>query len=212
MESLTIITEPTLEPLTLTEGKTHLRVVETAEDDYIEANITAARMQVENFTNLCLITTTFRLNLDRFPARTRLPWPECAAIEIPRPPLQSVTSITYVDVNGVTQTLATTEYQVDSDCRPARIVPAYGKTWPATRQQLAAVKVTYVAGYETAEEIPSTLRTAVRWALANMFENRNPVEVGTIAAELPLSLQAVMAPHRVMRFVPTVPGGNEGEV
>ena len=73
-------------------------------------------------------------------------------IRLPRPRCVSVTSITYVDLTGTTQTLPTDSYYVDSTSEPARIVPVPGMYWPYTQAYLpGSVQVTFVAGsYGTA--------------------------------------------------------------
>ena len=49
-----------------------------------------------------------------------------------RPPLQSVTTVTYVDPSGTTQTLASNRYVVDVNNEPGRMAPSVGSVWPVT--------------------------------------------------------------------------------
>ena len=108
--SLSLVTTPTSEALNRTEVKDHLREDGTDQDTLIDALIVAAREAAEGFTNRALINRTWDLRLDGFLEEIRLP----------RPPLMAVDSIKYVDTNGDTQTLATTEYTVDQWMEPAR--------------------------------------------------------------------------------------------
>ena len=120
-----VIAGPAKEPLTLDEAKRWTKITTDAEDDTVLAIVMTARRHVENRTELALITRTVEVKLDGF-------WGGYA-LELPMPPLQEVVSITYVDANGVTQTLDPTTYQVSTTYRPGRVWLAYGKSWPSTR-------------------------------------------------------------------------------
>lgn len=175
-----LVTPPTVEPVSLDEAKEHLRVLSDDTDAEIESMIVAARQMVESGESWSLerslITTTWRVVLDRFP--------KC--IELPRPPLISVSSITYVDTNGTTQTLSPSLYQVDSHNEPGRIVPAYGQVWPVTRDQINAVTVTYTAGYgATAASVPMGIKQAILLCLGDLESYRQGTITGTIVNVLP---------------------------
>jgi len=146
---LTFSRGPRAEPLHVEDAKLHLRVTETDSDALIRSLITAALGYAEMFTRRQFVTATLRLTLDAFPA----------VIRLPRPPLASVTSIQYTDIDGVTQTLSSSDYQVDGRSEPARIQPAYGESWPSTRRELNAVTVTYVAGYATPVSVDASANT-----------------------------------------------------
>jgi len=68
--SLTIVTPPAEEPVTLTEAKNHLRVDLSDDDSLISALIVAAREHAEAITRRAFITQTLKLSLDAFPATT----------------------------------------------------------------------------------------------------------------------------------------------
>lgn len=168
--------EPIAEPLTLAEAKRQVRRVEVNDDDaYLEHTlIPAVRERFEQATRRQGITATWDLRLDHgFPCE----------IVLPLPPLQSVVSITYVDTAGVTQTLATSQYQVDVPRGPraarGRIRPAHGVIWPVTRCQMNAVTVRFVAGYGNADTaIPPRLKMAMLLDLGTLYENREDQVVG----------------------------------
>lgn len=136
---LKLITAPAAEPVSLADAKAHLRVDHAADDDLIAALIAAAREDAEHRLGRALVMQTLEQVCDAFPAD--------GDIELPNPPLASVTSVKYLDSDGVEQTLSTSLYDVDSDSAPGEIHRAYGVTWPSTRCVENAVRARYVAGY-----------------------------------------------------------------
>ncbi len=145
--TLILVTAPTTEPVTLSDAKSHLRVTDADEDSLITTLISAARDIAESFTNRSLITQTWDLKLDEFGEEIR----------IPSPPLVSITSVKYYDLDEVEQTLATTEYSVlnaGAATKTGRIVPAYTKSWPSVRGMPNDITVRFVAGYGAASSVP----------------------------------------------------------
>lgn len=190
MSALVLITAPTAEPVTLAEAKAHLRVDNSDSDTLITALIVAARERAETETRRALITQTWDLYRDAFPS-----W----ELIVPKPLLQTVTSITYTDSNGVTQTLATDQYLVDSNSEPGRITPAYGLVWPSTRWQTNAVKVRFVAGYADAAAVPQSIKSWMLLAIGSMFENRESELTGSISKQLEF-VCGLLDPYRVVQF------------
>ena len=187
--SLTETVAPSVEPITTAEAKTELRVEHSEEDDLIDRKIKAARRMVEKITRRSLINTTFTLKLDAFPVEIRTP----------RSPLSSVTSITHIDCDGNSQTVASSVYDVDTDTEPGRIFLKFDQSWPDTRTINNAVTVTFVAGFgSAASSVPESLRSAVRLLAAHYYEQREPVVVGTITAKIPMSVESLMWMNRVL--------------
>lgn len=140
-----IVTAPIAEPVTLADMEGQCRATLTSETVTVNGYITAIRQRVENDLRRSLITQTVDLVLDSFPCpSSRNPF---AALEIPLPPLQSVVSVKYLSADGILSTLDASEYVVDTDTTPGRIIPAYGKTWPSTLPYPGSVRVQFVAGY-----------------------------------------------------------------
>lgn len=174
-----VLVAPLVEPIHLTEAKSHLRVTHVSEDALIGRWIAAARWHVETWCRRALVRQVRRLQLDAFP------W----VIELPAGPLRAVTAIQYLDPQGVSQTLDPAAYQVDALAERARIMPAYGESWPATRPALGAVSVTYACGMVapiTAVDAPSDTLTAPGHGLAADA----PVTLSNSGGALPGALQA----------------------
>ena len=104
MESYSVITAPTTEPITLAEAKLHLRVNNTLEDSLITALITAARQWVENYSMRPLMTQTLQANYDTIIDKE---------IRLNKFPIQSITSVKYIDLNGTEQTIDSSTYTTD---------------------------------------------------------------------------------------------------
>lgn len=181
--SLTCETKPAIEPVTLSEAKHHCRIDGSDEDVAIDQAIVTAREYAESETHRQLITATHKLWLDAFPS----------GIIVPRSPLQSVTSITYIDPDGETQTLAADQYQVTQGAEPGRIVPAHGCSWPSSRSQPEAVQVTFVAGYgDAAADVPASIRRAIMLLVAHLNEFHEPVAPGVSLSDVPMSVKALL--------------------
>jgi uncharacterized phiE125 gp8 family phage protein len=187
--SARLVEAPTEEPITLEEARTHTRgAVDVPEHNAsLTSAIRTARDHAEHYLHRALATQTRELALDGFPPCIRLPYP----------PVQSVTSVKYTDLNGVEQTIDAADLDIDVYSAPARIRPAYGKTWPSPRPGYNVVRVRYVCGYAQAADIPEAIRHGMRLLIAHYFENREAIVVGTISGELPLGVAPHLDPHVV---------------
>jgi len=191
--ALVQVTSPASEPLSVTEAKAHLRVDHTSDDDLITSLISAARHHAEAFLNRALITQAWERVLDRFPCSSDRP------IEL-RAPLQSVTSVTYTDSDGQSQTWASSNYIVDTDSKPGRLLPAYTVAWPTTRDVINAVRVRFVAGYgANGSAVPQDIRLGMLLLVGHLYEHREAV-TPTAMATLPMGVEALWWPHRVVTF------------
>jgi uncharacterized phiE125 gp8 family phage protein len=190
--ALVLVTPPAQEPVSLAEAKAHLRV-DTADDDaLIQALIVAAREHVEHITRRALITQSWDLILDAFPA---------GEIVMPRPPLQSVTSITYRLQDGTAVTLDPANYVVDAKSEPGRVVLVPGKSWPSEELYPASsVVIRYTAGYGDPGAVPVAIKQAILLLVGHWYENREAAAVGHTVIQLPMTVDALLWPYRVWWF------------
>lgn len=163
-----LITGPTKEPLDLNEVRKALIAVSEVDETLVDGFISAARQRFEAQTGRQVITATWELWLDAFP---------CGQFELPKAPLQRVTSVTYTDPAGDAQVLATDAYTVHApvgvEAGRGWIAPAYGRTWPSTRDESGAVRIRYVAGYgHTYASVPELLRAALYLLVTDFFCSR----------------------------------------
>jgi uncharacterized phiE125 gp8 family phage protein len=177
-----LITAPESLPVTLAEAKAQLRVDHTDEDALITRLVKAATAYLDGRTGIlgrCLVTQTWELTLDAFPAEE---------IELPLGPVQSVTSVKYVDTAGVTQTVPEADYYLDNASISAWVMPQI--EWPDTMEAANAVTVRYVAGTAPAA-VPDALRHAILVMVSAWYDKR-------AAGDMPLAAGALIAPHRVI--------------
>jgi uncharacterized phiE125 gp8 family phage protein len=188
----------TTEPISLETARLHLRLdaigspPTNPDDDLVEVLISVARESVENFTELTMAVNDFQMKLDYFPT---------SEINLGTWPVNSITSVTYVDAGGATQTINSADYVLDTFSKPAQIVPAYGKTWPMVRNQPNAVTVTFEAGYTgdtspVSNEMPKALKQAMLLTIADLYENRGAITTKQ-NYEIPVAAQYLMIPYRI---------------
>lgn len=183
--SLTISVEPADEPVSLGELKDHLRIDGGADDSALTIYGKAARIGAERYQNRQHITATWIYNLESFPL---------SEIVIPRPPLQSITSIQYVDTAGSTQTWASANYQVDIKSIPGRVKPVATSSFPTIQSDVYnAVTVTFKAGYgDAASSVPDSTRDAIMMWAAKLYEFREDIVAGVTITEVPDSIRPML--------------------
>lgn len=181
-----VTAQPAAEPVSLTEAKTYLRVDGSAEDSLITSLLLTARTEVEQICRRKLITQTVRCDIRE--------WEQ--EIQLPFPPLASVTTVKYYDGSNVLQTLSSSYYVVETLSDVGMISLAYGYTWPTVYERPYPIQITYQAGYGSgATHVPEPLRQAILIATAEMYEHREENEESRFT-ELK-TFQRLMAPYRV---------------
>lgn len=140
----------------------------SVEDDYITDLITAAREYAEAVTHRAIGEQKWKLALDDFPD-------DKDYIELPNPPLVSVTSVTYLNSSGTSATMTASEsdgYIVDTNSEPGRIFLAYNSTWPSfTAYPYNGVEIIYTCGY-TSTTVPKKTKDAILKMIGLLHENR----------------------------------------
>lgn len=166
-----LITAPIAEPLSLAEVKAHLRVDIADDDALISLLIIAARQYCEQATARSLVTQQWALVMDGFyslPGRV---------LQLEKGPVQSIDSITYVDMAGAPQTWPATEYAADLTGPLARITPRFGKIWPITLPQIGTATVSFTAGYGAPSAVPEGLKSWMKLRIGTLYKNRESVLV-----------------------------------
>lgn len=175
--ALRLITAPTALPVSLADAKQHLKVEHDADDALITLMLKAAARSAEQELNRALMLQTWELRIDAFPA---------AEIALPMPRVQSISAVAYTDPAGDEQTLGSSLYTLDADLLPGWLFPALGTSWPDTRDQANAVRITFVSGYgNTPESLPEDVRVWILLHLGASYRNREAFSAGVSVSELP---------------------------
>jgi hypothetical protein len=205
--SVTRVTGPAVEPLTVAEAKLHLRVDTTEDDTYIGTLITAAREWVENYLDRTLITTQLILRAAEFPTEELLyrhgdhsGLGVTGKLDLPRPPMiasgtATAVVVTYTLADTTTATLSTALYRVDRTSTPGNVAPIINGTWPSdVIEDANAVAVTYWAGYgPTSASVPATIRHACLMLIGHWYEQRSAVLTATISKPLEFAVESLLA-------------------
>lgn len=181
-----VVVEPATEPVSLSDMKDHLIYTESDKDAYISGLIRSARLGCEQYTARALITQEHHVWLDAWPMRHVDRWWDgvregamselvgtANQIELPRPPLQSVSHIITYDDNDVSTPFLNSNIFVDTDHTPGRIVLRTGVSAPTTTRVANGIEIHFVCGYgDAADAVPDQLTHGIRMMVAWMFENR----------------------------------------
>lgn len=190
--NLQLSTGPTIEPVSVDDVREHLYIDHNDDDAQLEAFITAARLWAEGYTGRQFNTATYVWNFDEWPDDT---------IVLPKPPLQSVTSVKYYDTSNTQQTLGTTLYDVATNTPHGEIRLGYQDTWPTLRGHRDDIEVTFVAGYgDDAADVPQTIRNAIMMLVGTMYENREETTTAQVRV-VPMGARALLDIERIWEVV-----------
>ena len=185
MRATVVSTAATVYPVALDDAKQHLGITWDDHDSLIRLAIASATSVVESYTHRALVTRTSETRFDGF----------APSLWLPDPPLQSVTSVSYIDSNGDLTVVDTSVYTVDTYSQPGRVHEAYGQTWPTPRDEPHSVRIVHVHGYGTTpESIPPALYRGLLLLVGEFFEHRESIVAGVSVTELPNWAERLLLP------------------
>lgn len=165
-----VVVPPAEEPITLADAKEQARVLHSAEDDWFsDVAIPAARQYAEQRQGRALIEQTRELTLDRWPSLYSDGFED---IELPGGPLTSITSVTYTAVDGTATVWDAGNYVADTLRGYGRFYLAYGVSWPAVRTGPNAVRIRYVTGAASANDVNPLTKAAIKMLVALLYKER----------------------------------------
>lgn len=189
--------------VTWTQVSSHLRLVGTADEMMAMNYALAASEWCESYLNRALITQTLQFTVsDHVPipnlylvvlplALTQLYTNQQQYCELPRAPVQSITSVVYNNTDG-TQT-ATTDYIANLIADPGVVIINH---LPTFGTQITSVEITYQAGYgDDPSTVPMPIQIAILMLTASMYERR-----GDADGDIPRVVTRLLTPYRLVTF------------
>ena len=191
--ALTLVTGPTLEPVTLEEVKDHIRIsttVSATEDTLLLSFIEVARGYCEKYQGRAYLDQTWDLVFDD--------WPNGNIIDIPLPPLQTVSYVYYYGTGGTANTMTASTYIVDSNSEPGRVSLGYGEVWPSeTLRPINGVKVRFICGEgSVASAVSSGVKEAIKLIVGDLYEHREDTDIKALL-EVPYGVKALLNFERI---------------
>ncbi len=184
--TLAQIGKPAVEPVTLSQAKSYLRIENTDEDVLIAELITAARQYLEQTCGVRLITQTWRQYEDC--------WPRSGMLTLGARPVKSVQSITVYNEAGTPNIIPANDYQVDAISQSARIYLADGLT---VGQPINGIEIDFTVGFgDTGVDVPDVLKRANLLLVAHWFEFRGAIAPQEQPVSFPPGIDALIAPFK----------------
>lgn len=187
--SFSVTTAPTSEPVTLSELKTFARIDTDSEDTLLTEIIKSARILTEKYLGRALIDQTITMYMDQWPNTT---------VELPLPPLKSVTSVHTIDQDNNFTLYDSSNYYIDSSSYFGRIIIKNGSASPITvsgnLREYQQIRVIYQAGYGSAAEVPESIKHGVEMWAAAIYEQR------AIGTEPPPQLKPLLDNYKVEKI------------
>jgi uncharacterized phiE125 gp8 family phage protein len=161
--TVTTITPPAVEPVSLLEAKQYARISVDAliDDDIISKTIKGVRQRIEELLDRSLITQILAFNFENFTDNK---------IYLPRGPVQHVTFFEEIKSDSTSAEISTDHYVLNIDADPAEIKM---KTIPTKRDQYSYFKIHYVTGYgATGSYVPQMINLKILEAVTILYDQR----------------------------------------
>jgi uncharacterized phiE125 gp8 family phage protein len=187
--TLVLKTHPAEEPVTLDEIRQQMGIRDpddTARDAIITARITSARRWAEQHCRRAFVTQTWTLYADAFADTFDL-----------MADLQSISSVKYRDNDGILQTLDAGQYLADTV--NSRLYPAYGVSWPGTREQYNAVQIEHISGYGAASFVPMDIKEAILFIVGHWENYQASIEGVVRVSTIPYAVTQLLSPYVDLR-------------
>lgn len=173
---LVLVVPPAAQPITLSEAKAQARVAHDDEDLLIQHYIDAATAWLDGPAGIlgrCLVTQTWRAEIDAITGPIPLPFPDSV-----------VDSVMFSDEEG-----GELPYHVLRQDQRLLLRPTAGLSRPAA--------ITFTAGYGAPANVPAAIRQAMLLLVTQWYEHRQVTGTGTA---LPFAVEAMLAPYRRIRL------------
>lgn len=180
------IAPPSTYPVTLQELKDHLAISNNDSDNRLQGLIIAANDYCERWTNRVFSTQTWEYVLSEFPR---------VGIELPYPPLQSVVSVSYLDLNGDPQDFTDYITMTPTGSQPGWL--EYTAATPSVSCRSDAVTVTFLCG---SDNPPEMVKHAIKLLCGGWNELRES-EILTTSKELEIGVKNILGLLQVGNYL-----------
>lgn len=167
-----VTTAPAIEPVTLQELKDFAGIDGTEIDTMLKGFMQAARQAAEPYLGRALIEQSITMKMDWWPG---------TVVELPRPPLISITKVATLDEDDTETTYSSSNYYVVTEGIPGKIILKRSVTAPQnTERNYGGYLIEFKAGYGTnASDVPRPIREGIMlWAAAaqatRVLDSKNP--------------------------------------
>lgn len=182
--------------------KQYLRVDTSVDDTLIDGFVKTATDNITQYLRRALTSITFDFTMDRIHNGPTLEdtitegtydLPKYMLqgdpnyIELPFPPIQSITSIKTRDLADNESVFDPTAYRLDPD---GRVYLNYGQIWPVNLRHYNAITIRFVAGYGFTQ-VPLPIVNAIKDYAATMYDCRR-------VCDLPSTVADSLSPYRIL--------------
>lgn len=183
--------------LNIEEFKLHSRIDLDYEDSLLQLVLTMTESWTEKVTGRSFCESTYQYFLDRFPVGA-------VAIELPRSPLISVDTISYIDfTTGESVTMDPSTYRAPIDGRMTpRITPIYGQTWPRAQDVISGIEIDFTAGLAQDDPDVQALKVLMYKVAATLYQYRENIVGGINIIDVPgvSSFASLLIPYSMQSF------------
>lgn len=180
--------QPSTEPVTIDEMRRQARVYTGEQDPLLSRIIRASREVAERLMEISLINRNIIGYQSDFQTVTYFP----------NPPLFEFTQITYLDQNGIRQTVDPSVYYVDSIQKPAAIWLRENQQWPIHNREPDNIQLEYVAGYGPSNtDIPFDIAQALLAIGVHMYDSPGAADPAGGSGEFMAIYRNILSNHRM---------------
>lgn len=181
MGTFTVITEPKVEPVTITEAKDKLSILHDDEDNRIACMIKSAREFAEAYCGIYIMPTVVELTLDRWPS---------TEIFLNTSPLQTIDSVKYDDTSSPfseVTLIVDVDYYADTISEGGRVRAI--SSWPSLAAKLNPIRIRMTAGYTDASSVPFRIKEGIMTAVVALYD---------MDMDLEKSAKSILWPERIL--------------
>lgn len=177
--------------LTTAEVKTYLTIDHSEDDALIGQLINRATAYLdgpEGYMGRALVSQVWYQTVPAF----------SSIMKIELGPVVSVDAITYLDPDGVSQTVAGESYYSHRDDRWTFVEPLPGNSWPTSvSARKDAVKIEFTAGWASSDPRLEAIKQGAAMLIGHFMQNTSAVE-NSPHFKVPMGVEDILAPFRIM--------------